>query len=286
MRLLSNLMLTVAVAAFGFFAGQFGLTLTAPPATPFEPPEPAGAAEIAALDAPQLQATWPAVFGVEAIPEPEPEPEPVPVPVVQAEPAPEPEPEMRLDYILSGLVADGRDGWAMVQTEGGFVKVVRPGDELEGGEVVTRIDAAGVHMMWNGAPQLIPVWRPDLSNLARVEIENPHVPPETTSEVRVTVERLDRNFIERALVEAGRLVKTELEDGSSGLDVAWIRQGELYDQFGLQTGDMILRINGEIVENPDLLTNAPNALMDGGSLDLEIMRNGTRQLIKVNLDQS
>ncbi|MDJ0823861.1 MAG: hypothetical protein QNJ16_00015 [Rhodobacter sp.] len=279
-KLVSNLLLTAAVGAFGFAAGQLALTLLPAPEVPFAPPELAGTADVAALDAPELAATWPAVFGVEVIPEPEPEPEPEPV--VEADP----EPEMRLDYILSGLVAGGRDSWAMVQSAGGFVKVVRVGDELEGGEVVTRIDAAGVHMTWNGQPQLIPVYREDLSHLAQVEIEEPYVPPATTSEVTIAVERLDRGFIERALVEAGRLVKTELEDGSSGLDVAWIRQGELYDQFGLRTGDMILRINGETVDNPDLLTNAPNALTSSGSLDLEIMRDGTRQLIKVNLDQS
>ncbi|MDJ0630537.1 MAG: PDZ domain-containing protein [Rhodobacter sp.] len=282
MKLLSNIMLSVAVGAFGFTAGQFGLTLMAPPQAPFEPPRLAGSAKVVALETPQLAATWPAVFGVEVIPEPEPE-QPEPEPVVEAEP----EPEMRTDYILSGLVADGgRDSWAMVQSNGGFVKVVRVGDELEGGEVVTRIDAAGVHMMWGDIPQLIPVYREDLSHLAKVEVEEPYVPPETTSEVTIAVERLDRRFIERALVEAGRLVKTELEDGSSGLDVAWIQQGQLYDQFGLKTGDMILRVNGESVKDPDLLTNAPNALTSGGSLDLEIMRDGARQLIKVNLDQS
>lgn len=284
---MSHLMLSVAVGAFGFTAGQLALTLTRAPAPEFEPPQLAGAAAVIAPETRSLEAAWPAVFGVEVIPEPEPEPqaepEPEPEPVVETEP----EPELRMDYILSGLVADGgRDSWAMVQADGGLVRVVRVGDELDGGEVVTRIDASGVHMTWNDLPQLIPVWRPDLSGLARVEVAEPYVPPETTSEVTVAVEELNRRFIERALVEAGRLVKIELEDGSSGLDVAWIRQGELYDQFGLKTGDMILRINGESVETVDLLTNAPDALTGSRSLDLEILRDGTRQLIKVNLDQS
>ena len=282
-RLLSNLLLTGAVGAFGFSGGQLALTVLAPPGQPFEPPQLAGTATASHATARTLEAVWPAIFGVEVVPEPEPTPEPVAA--VAPEPEPDPEPEIRYDYMLAGLVADERGGWAMVSA-GGMAELVRPGDTLEGGETITRIDPQGVWIMLGDIPQVIPVNKSDFSDLVWRTAPAEAPPIESREEVRVSVERMDRNFIERALVDAGRLVRTELEDGSSGLDVVWIRRGELYDQMGLRTGDMILRIDGEEAGDQDMHVRAPGALSGGGSIDLEIMRNGARQKIKVSLDQS
>jgi type II secretory pathway component PulC len=279
--LLSNLLLTGAVAGFGFATGQLSLTATLPAPPPFEPPVLAGQSASAMIEEPVLQAVWPPIFGAEAIPEPDPEPEPAPE--VAAEP------EVRFDYVLTGLIAGTRDErWAFVSS-GGPSKLVRVGDTLEGGEVVTEIDSRGVWILWGDIPQVIPAQKSDFSHLVRrVTIADPPPgqPAETLAEVRVRVERLEQRFIERAMSQAGRLVATELADGSAGLDVVWIRQGDLYDQFGLKTGDMILRINGESVEDRDLLASASGVFADGGSVDLEIIRDGTRQVIKVSLDQS
>ncbi len=269
MGLLSNLVLTGAVAGFGFASGQLALTASLPAPPEFEPPVLAGQSALTTPDAPVLMAVWPAVFGVEMIPEPE--PEPAPEPVVEAEP------EVRFDYALTGLIAGGRDdSWAFVSS-GGPAQLVRVGDTLEGGEVITEINAKGVWILWGDVPQVIPAQKADFSHLVRtITIADPPAgqPAQTLAEVRVPVERMDRRFIERAMVDAGRLVATELADGSTGLDVVWIRQGDLYDQIGLKTGDMILRINGESADDQNLLANASGVFADGGSVDLEIIRDG------------
>lgn len=281
MGLLSNLILTGAVAGFGFASGQFALTATLPAPSAFEPPVLAGQSTPTVADIPVLQAVWPAVFGAQVIAAPEPTPEPEPV--AQAEP------EVRFDYTLTGLIAGGReDSWAFVSS-GGPAQLVRVGDALEGGEVITEINARGVWILWGDISQVIPAQKADFSHLVRtitIADPPPGQPAQTVAEVRVPVERLDRRFIQRAMIDAGRLVVTELADGSTGLDVVWIRQGDLYDQFGLKTGDMILRINGESAEDQTLLANASGVFADGGSVDLEIIRDGTRQVIKVSLDQS
>ncbi|WP_172299502.1 type II secretion system protein N [Pseudoruegeria sp. HB172150] len=106
-------------------------------------------------NAPEIAREWPPVFGIAPLP-------------AEATPAaaPLPEPELRYDYRLTGLVADAQDGWALVSS-GGIQQVVRPGDRLEGGETVTAIDAQGVHILWRGQRQLIPVQRPETGHLAR-----------------------------------------------------------------------------------------------------------------------
>ena len=287
MTVLSNIALYASVAALGVTAGGVALTATAPEPTGFVAPEPAGVAvELAA--APTLSPQWPEVFGTVPPPAPDPEPAPEPVaapaPEPAPQPAPEPEPEIRYDYVLAGIVAGDREGWALVSA-GGLQQLIRVGDELDGGEIVERIDDKGVWITWRGLPQLIPVYRTDSSLFMTITPTEPAAPPETLGEVDVTIERMDRRFLQRTFEAAGRLVMTDEDDGTSALDVVWIRQGELYERIGLRTGDKILRINGSMVENPDLLAHLPDAITQGGTIDLEILRDGTRQIIKVNLGQ-
>ncbi len=284
MTVLSNIAQYASVAALGVAAGSVALTATTPDRDAFVPPEPAGVPVVLAA-APTLSPQWPDVFGtVPPAPEPVPEPEPVAAPEPAPEPQPEPEPEIRYDYILAGIVAGDREGWALVSA-GGLQQLIRVGDELEGGEIVEKIDNDGVWITWRGLPQLIPVTRTDSSLFMTTVSEEPAPPPETLGEVDVTMERMDRRFLQRTFEAAGRLVLTDEDDGSSALDVVWIRQGELYERIGLRTGDKILRINGSMVENPDLLAHLPDAITQGGTIDLEILRDGTRQIIKVNLGQ-
>jgi len=284
--MLPNLLMAGSVGALGYAGAALGLTYLAPQPLPFQPPERAASAAMPEEAAPVLNTVWPAVFGTVVIPEPAPQvlPEPRPEPVAELPP------EENTSYFLTGLVAGGTDSWAMVAENDRSV-VVRVGDALVGGEAVTAIDAAGVWISWNGEAQLIPVRKSDLTHLVRIvqvrsaETAEPGVPFAETSQVSLQVERLDRRFIEEAFFEAGRLAGAKLADGSSGLDVVWIKRGQLYDQIGLETGDTILRINGKSVETTELPADTPNEVFQSGALDLEILRNGARQLIKVSLDQ-
>ncbi len=288
MRLLSNLVLAACVAALGFSVGALGLAWIAPPAPPFEPPVRATAAAPAPQQAARLSPDWPALFGVEIVPEPEPEPAPEPEPDPEPEPVTEETPEENTLYYLTGLVIDGTQSWAMVASND-RTQVVRIGDELEGGETVRAIDDRGVWVEWGEVRQVIPVQRTDLSGMIRIErVETPaaeYGDVAILAQLRWPVEQLDARFIEEALVEAGSLAGSTQADGSNGLDVVSIRSGQLYDQIGLRPGDTILRINGKSVDSQGLPADTPADVVNSGSLDLEILRDGTRQVIKVNVVQ-
>ncbi len=276
MSVLSSTLLSAAIGALGFSAGGLGLTLTGPAPAPFTAPVPAGNNPARTADSPPLDRVWPAVFGTV----PPPPPEPAPVPEVVAEP----EPEIRYDYQLTGLVADEFSSWAMISL-GGAQQIVRIGEELEGGEIVTRIDHQGVWVAWRDIPQLIPVYKPDTSGMVRtIATPDSRPAPEELGEISVLLERMDQASLTEHFEDAGKLVLAQAEGGLQALDVVWIRQGALYDRIGLRTGDKILRINGEIVDKLDLLAYVPE-ITNGGSIDLEILRDGTRQIIRVNLGQ-
>ncbi len=280
MRLISGLLTGFSVVAFGFACGALALSYVAPEPQPFAAPVRAAAAAPAEDTSRDLPGTWPPVFGT-VPPPPEPDPEPLPEPVAEAPP------EENTTYYLTGLVAGrGGESWAMI-SENDRGLVVRVGDELIGGETVMAIDARGVWLDHKGQRQLIPVQRSDFGNLVWTETDDTveALPADLLAEVTIPFETLDRRFIERALAEAGRLTAAELADGSVGMDIVWTQRGELFEQIGLRTGDTILKVNGKSVVTENLLADTPDADLAGGTISFEILRDGSRQVVKVNLDQ-
>lgn len=267
------------VTAFGFACGAFGLGYVTPPEQAFVAPQRMATVQQANVSTRDLPHDWPAVFGtVPIVAEPEPEPEPEP------EVAEQP-PEENTTYYLTGLVAGGAgESWAMI-SENDRGLVVRIGDVLIGGETVTAIDAAGVWIDYQGETQLIPVKKADFGTMVTVKTQaEPTEPASVLAEVRIPLERFDRTFINRALTSAGRLAATERLN-TDGMDLVWMQRGELFDQMGLRTGDTIVSVNGKALQTDDLIADMPDSDLLGGSLQLEILRDGTRQMLKITLDQ-
>jgi S1-C subfamily serine protease len=76
------------------------------------------------------------------------------------------------------------------------------------------------------------------------------------------------------------------ERRDEGLELLSIRQGMLFDQMGLRPGDTILSLNGQAPDGLDLLANTPDTDLLSGAFELEILRDGARQTVKVTLEQS
>ncbi|MCG6902173.1 MAG: PDZ domain-containing protein [Rhodobacter sp.] len=282
MRLVSGLLSVIAVASFGFACGALALAFVVPEAAPYTPPARAAALQAQPGTGPDLPETWPAVFGV--VPPPAPEPEPLPEPLAEPEVVEEPL-EENTSYYLTGLVAGrGSGSWAMISENDRGV-VVRVGDTLIGGETVTAIDASGVWIDHDGSRQLIPVQKSDLGGLMRAGPASVAVLAQSDllAEVTIPVEALDRGYIESALAEAGELSARGNDGG--GMDIVSVRRGNMFEQMGLRPGDTILAVNGKTLETSDLLADTPDDEVSGGSLQLEILREGTRHMLKVNLDK-
>jgi len=277
LRALSGLFTTAAVGAMGFACGAFALSLNPAPEAEFIPPMRAPAVEAVVVAAREVPDVWPAVFGV--VPEVAPEPviAPEPEPVVQAEP------EENNTYLLTGVIAgQGIESFAMLSENDRGV-VVRKGDVLVGGETVIDIDQRGVWIEFDGVRELIPVPKTDFGDM--VSLEQSETPRAATlaDEVTLTVETLDRRAMEEMVTSAGRFELSS--DGSEGLELLSIRDGQLFDQIGLRAGDMILAINGKAPASADLFANTPDTVLLRGAFEFDILRDGARQTVKVILEQ-
>ncbi|MBW1701609.1 MAG: hypothetical protein JRJ50_05710 [Deltaproteobacteria bacterium] len=91
--------------------------------------------------------------------------------------------------------------------------------------------------------------------------------------VSVTVARedLEKAFKDvKGLISQVRIRPVILDGGSRGVQLVGIRQGSIFDKYGLKSGDIIQEINGAVIENPARLA----ALYDGlKSVPLDISFN-------------
>ena len=65
----------------------------------------------------------------------------------------------------------------------------------------------------------------------------------------------------------------------------WTRNGQLYDRIGLRSGDRVLRINGIAAGDNDAIIAQAQALLRSDRYRLDIIRNGQRQAIEVELER-
>lgn len=133
----------MAIAA-GYGAGHLGLTLSAGTAPLAADLAPLDRAQAVVVDADRAETPpWPDAFGV-YVPD---------VVVVKAAPVKE-EVVVNVNYTLTGLFASANAAWAIV-ADGGGEYLLRKGDELPGGVLVTQITKKGVELQTPQGPQLI-----------------------------------------------------------------------------------------------------------------------------------
>lgn len=253
-----------AAVMLGYGGGQLALTVLgqrgAPPA-----PVQIGAALAAvenAAPAP-LSEEWPQVFD----------------PYVPDPPKAQAPPKKVETYRLIGLVADGAAGWAILQATDGD-RIVREGDRLIGGETVLAIEGEGVRIERGGEPVLIAFEE------TREEMFNRIVGGGVVeTEADLPVSAFAGRDMRRVLGRAGSIRMISPNGGRGDLvpEILWVREGQLYDLIGLKRGDVVLRVNGYSVSDPETLENAKAILDESDEFAVEILRAGQRRTITVRI---
>jgi general secretion pathway protein C len=259
-----GLLLLAAAVGLGYGGGQFGLTLVgqraAPPA-PVQIGAALAAVENAAGD--PVPDDWPAVFD----------------PYVPDPPKAQTPPKKVEKYRLIGLVADGAAGWAILSASDGD-QIVRKGDRLIGGETVLAIEGEGVRIERDGAPVLIAFEETREEMFNRI-VGGTAVETETDLPVSVFAGRDMRRVLGRA--GSIRMIAPNGGRGDLVPEILWVREGQLYDLIGLKRGDVVLRVNGYSVSDPETLENAKAILGESDQFAVEILRAGQRRTITVRI---
>lgn len=78
---------------------------------------------------------------------------------------------------------------------------------------------------------------------------------------------------EKILTDA-RLLPNFLNGRQEGFKISEVVNGGLYHSLGLRNGDIMLRINGLAISNPEVAIQAMSALRGMNNVNLDIIRNG------------
>jgi general secretion pathway protein C len=93
---------------------------------------------------------------------------------------------------------------------------------------------------------------------------------------------LDQRKVQQALNNPEQILTDarllpNIQDGrQEGFRISEVRPGGLYESLGIRNGDILLRVNNLEISNPDVAVQAMSALRGMNTVNLDIIRDGSR----------
>lgn len=191
--------------------------------------------------------------------------------------AAEPSRETSLDVKLAGVRAvDGNAAAssAIISYPDGSQKRLVPGDEVEPGVVLVNITPDGVHLSRAGAIETLGL-SPGRGSIFAPSPMKPSEPEKTDAPLLASAED-----ITPAALVADTILTPEFRAGQvAGYRMAPRGQGA-FEAAGLESGDLILRVNGTAVEGlrPDQISQS---VARGSDVSLDVVRQGAIVRLRV-----
>lgn len=210
------------------------------------------------------------------------------IPVVQS----------RLNIKLLGTVVAGENSAAIVAIgKGSEQEVFLIGDRIQPGVVLKEITAASIVIERGGKLERIlleqgakltaaspPAMFASFSGAAK------QIHSETTTPAAQTTNRvINRTHLQQqlqdfpALMSQAKAMPYWVDGKPGGFVISEIAPGSLYQQAGLQNGDIILRMNGEKITDAKQAMKMYQTLTNASSIDLKLIRSGQVRQIHYNI---
>lgn len=189
----------------------------------------------------------------------------------------EPSRETSLDVKLAGVRAvDGNAAAssAVLSYPDGSQKRLVPGDEVEPGAILVNITPDGVHLSRAGMIETLSL-APGLGSIFAPSPLAPAEPAQPDTQLMASMED-----ITPAALVADTILTPEFRAGQvSGYRMAPRGQGA-FEAAGLESGDLILRVNGTAVEGlrPDQISQS---VARGSDVSLDVVRQGAIVRLRV-----
>lgn len=185
----------------------------------------------------------------------------------------------RLPLILLGTLTGEPREWAMaavLMTETHQVKTLMVGDSILNGQIVD-IEQKRVRIHHDGVEEFIDTTTaaPPAVSVPRNEATAAFATRLTENEYEVSQVQVQRalNRLDQ-LAQDAYIIPVSHASGLSGFKLVRIRPGSLYTQLGIESGDILTRINGYELSGPEKALEAYMQLRDASRIELEFIRNG------------
>ncbi len=203
------------------------------------------------------------------------EPTPAPVVVVNA-------PETRLNVRLAGIFHSNEpDGspLALIAVDNRTQQVFKTGDRLNDGTRISQILTDRVLLDRNGQIEALSLPRETvdhgLSNTRSATTNGSATAPHTIDATTVAAElRRQVSNNPDALLDLAFATPYFADNQFAGLRLDPGRQPHLFNQLGLQSGDIVIALNGRRLTNPNQGMQLLQELLSAERLEVQVQRNG------------
>lgn len=211
--------------------------------------------------------------------------------------APAPLPPLNLTLIGTIVLADKSPFAVIREPKKKEQTIYRIGETIGKNSKIVEINRNKIVLLRGGRRETLELSvSPKQQRRGKVQVASRSVPPPSTTKSGSTIRKvadnrwlLDRREIDDAMKNLSQLLTKariipNFKDGKpDGFRIFAIARNSLYSKIGLQNGDILHRINGVEVKNPQNFMQVMEQLKDDNSINIDLVRNNKNETFNYDI---
>jgi general secretion pathway protein C len=155
-------------------------------------------------------------------------------------------------------------------------------DEVFNYGILTKIDQSSVEIERDSVTYSLTILFDEIRDKTKKQTRSRSAPPKTSFARKVGDQQyvLDKRKVQKSLenpeqiLTDARLLPNFVKGKQKGFRISEVVPDGLYHSLGIRNGDILLRVNGLEISNPEVAMQAMNALRGMNKVNLDIIRKG------------
>ena len=192
-------------------------------------------------------------------------------------------PDTSLSLSLTGILAGGPKGQAIISANRGQERTYHVGDSVDNADGATLHSVEPDRVLLNRNGKLETLRLPQQLSSATPRTTSPILPPAAAQPAGSLRQVISENA--SRLTDVVRLAPHVQEGKVVGFRVNPGRDRATFEQLGLQAGDVVTDINGTVLDDPSQGLQVFESLGEATQANVTVLREGTPQVIVIDTTQ-
>jgi general secretion pathway protein C len=192
-------------------------------------------------------------------------------------------PDTSLSLSLTGILAGGPKGQAIISANRGQERTYHVGDSVDNADGATLHSVEPDRVLLNRNGKLETLRLPEQLSSAAARATSPILPPAAAQPAGSLRQVISENA--SRLTDVVRLAPHVQEGKVVGFRVNPGRDRATFEALGLQAGDVVTDINGTLLDDPSQGLQVFEALGETTQANVTVLREGTPQVIVIDTTQ-
>jgi general secretion pathway protein C len=192
-------------------------------------------------------------------------------------------PDTNLSLSLTGILAGGPKGQAIISANRGQERTYHVGDSIDNADGATLHSVEPDRVLLNRSGRLETLRLPEQLSSAAPRTTSPILPPAAAQPAGSLRQVISENA--SRLTDVVRLAPHVQEGKVVGFRVNPGRDRATFEALGLQPGDVVTDINGTVLDDPSQGLQVFESLGETSQANVTVLREGTPQVIVIDTTQ-